>query len=492
MTFGSVSFLAHDGITVGASVQFSNKSNIEPHSAVVEVEPKEAPAPPEHGDPVEDDKLFDVDQLRESVSFVVQAVRHHKVTALATFVIVFGAAATIASLWPKTYEVDGRLLMQRNEVTASLVNPGRTIPREAESPTLAAREIVLGRENVLAVMKATNLLEEWTRTRAPLLRFRDWLFGLFRSAPTEDDRVDALAGLIEDRLKVGTSDEGAVSFSIRWPDAQMAYRLVDQAMNSFLQYRRVSETAAITESIAILVRSAETLEAQVTATIAQMARRPTPRSGMRRPAVAAGPSPQSTVQLSRLRSELETRQQDIERMAASRSQQLSEARGRLTAALTIYTEDHPTVLALRRTVEQLSRDSPELAAARQQARDLEKQYDALSVKVGVATEAAQSRAIAPSFDPFSLVSLGDESDPVSVQLRVQMSQLAAVRERESAARAELASAQAGFKYRYSVTRPPRVPRRPVGPNVAAIILAGALAGLILAIGVPVARRISGL
>jgi hypothetical protein len=44
-------FRAHDGLTVGASVQFSNKSsivsnksNIEPHAVVVEVGPKKAPA----------------------------------------------------------------------------------------------------------------------------------------------------------------------------------------------------------------------------------------------------------------------------------------------------------------------------------------------------------------------------------------------------------------------------------------------------------------
>ena len=472
-------------------MKFSNKSSIEPHAVVAEIGPQKAPLPDDGG---EDDKLFDLDQVWQAVSFVVEAVRQHKVTAVATFVLVLGAAAALASLWPKTYEADGRLLLQRNEVTASLVNPGRTIPREAESPTAAAREIVLGRENVLAVMKATNLLEEWSRTRAPLLRFKDWLFGLVGSAPTEDDRIDALAGLIKDRLEVSTSDEGTVSFSIRWADAQMAYRLVEEAMNSFLQYRRVSETAAITESIAILNRSAETLEAQVAETIARMPRRSAPRVGTRRPAPPGGPSPQSTVQLSRLRSELEARQQDIARMAAIRSQQLSEARGRLTSALTIYTEGHPTVLALRQAVEQLSRDSPELVAASREVRELEKQYDALSVKVGVATEDAQSRAFAgaSSIDPFSLVNIGDESDPVSVRLRVEMAQLAAVRERENSARAELESAEAGFKYRYSVTRPPRVPRRPSGPNVAAIILAGAIASIILAIGVPVARRASGL
>src|SRR6185436_8220170 len=136
----------------------------------------------------------------------------------------------------------------------------------------------------------------------------------------------------------------------------------------------------------------------------------------------AGPSAQTMVQLSRLKSALEAKQQDIDRMVGSRGQQLSEAQGRLTAALTIYTEDHPTVLALRQTVGQLSRDSPELVAARRDARDLEAEYDALSVKVGVATE-AQSRAVAasegaaPPIDPLTLVTVGDETEPVSLRQR---------------------------------------------------------------------------
>ena len=64
------------------------------------------------------------------------------------------------------------------------------------------------------------------------------------------------------------------------------------------------------------------------------------------------------------------------------------------------------MLALRQTVEQLSRDSPELAAASREVRDLEEQYDALSIKVGVATEDAQLRALAggtTSLDPLGMV-----------------------------------------------------------------------------------------
>jgi uncharacterized protein involved in exopolysaccharide biosynthesis len=474
-------------------VTFSDKGHKEPE-AVGETLPDEAAAR-RAGETADDDTLFDFDQVWQSVSFVVEAVRHHKGTAIGVLVLVLAATVAIANLWPKTYEAEGRLLLQRNDVTASLVNPGRTIPREAESPTFAAREIVLSRENVLSLMKATNLVEEWGRTRSPLLRFKDSLFGLMGPAPAEDDRIDALAGLIEDRLEVATGEEGTVSFSVRWPEAQMAYRLVDEAMKSFLQYRRVSETSAITESIAILHRSAETLEAQVTETIAQLPQRSAPRAAARRPAPVGGPSPQALVQLSRLKSELDARQQEIARMAASRTQQLSEARSRLNSALTIYTDGHPTVVALRQAVERLSGDSAELVAASQEVRELEKEYDALSIKVGVATETAQARALAgtaASVDPFTLVNIGEESDPTTVRLRVEIAQLAAVRERENAARSELASAEAGFKYRYSIIRPPRVPRRPSGPNVPLILLAGVFASVLLAIGVPVARRVTKL
>ena len=127
-----MSFRAYDGITVGASVKFSNKSSIEPHAVVAELGPQKPPAG-HTDDPGEDDSLFDFDQLWRALSFVVQAVQEYRVTALATLVLVLAATVAIASLWPKTYEADGRLLLQRNEVMASLVNPGRTIPAKPKA-----------------------------------------------------------------------------------------------------------------------------------------------------------------------------------------------------------------------------------------------------------------------------------------------------------------------------------------------------------------------
>jgi uncharacterized protein involved in exopolysaccharide biosynthesis len=476
----------------GAVVPLSNKSHLEaPPPQDGATSPRPAAVVPRDVSPEDDDKLFDAEKVWAAAGYVREAVQRHKRVAIGTFVIVFGAIATLAQIWPKTYEAGGRLLMQRNDITVSLVNPARTIPREAESPTLAAQEVVLARENVVAVMEKTNLLAVWDRTRSPLLRLKDLLVRLVRPDRTVDERIDSLAGLVEQRLAIETTPEGAVNFFIRWPDPQMAYRLVDEMMKSFLEYRRATETAAINESIAILDKSVASLEEQITRTAAQVPRRRQARAVSPAPARAAGLSPASAVQLSRLKAQLDGAQQEIARIAALRAQQLAEAQVRLATARTIYTASHPTVLAARQTVEQLSRDSPELVAARRQAGELEAQYDALSVKLGADAQTAQPFA-APATPSFiSLPGLGDELDPAFLRLQAEIAELSTIRERASAARAELASAEAGFKYRYTVTRPARVPRWPVGPNVPAIMLAGLIAGVIFAVLAPVGLRMIG-
>ena len=462
---------------------------------------------------VRDDSLVDTQLLVDWLGFVARSVWRHRILAVATCLVAFGAVWIAAAQWPKTYQSYGRLLVTRNDVMSSLVNPGRTIPREDAAPTWAAQEIVRSRENLLAIMKETNLIEEWERSRTPLLRLKDSMVSWLRGPTTETGRVEALAGLMEERIQVTTDDEGIVSFTVRWPNASMAYQLVDKAMRNFLEHRRVSEISAIEDSIAILDRSVEEIETQVTMTIAELRRRgrpaPTPRRQVRtaqpvpaRPAsppLPTGPSAESTVRLARLKSALELRQQEIARLSEARLQQMAEAQARLSAAQTVYTEGHPTVLALRKEMAQLSRESPELTAARREAQTLELEYDLLSTKVSVETENAERARAAMSqlatatpaptptlpavVDVPSLVNGGDPSEPVSLRLRVEMAQLAAVRERANAARAELSSSQEGFKHQYSVLRPAQLPRQPVAPNMTAIYGAGFFASVLLALAV---------
>ncbi len=444
------------------------------------------------------ERLIDTDLILDWLKFTAGSIWRNRRVAAATCVATFGTIWLLTATWPRTYESYGRLLVQQNQVMSSLVNPNRSFQQDGTAPTWAAQEIVRSRQNLLSVMKEINLLEEWQRTRPPVVKVRDWLVSWVTETPNEAARLEALAGLLEERIQVlseSNGSEGIVTFEVRWPDARIAHQLVDKSMRNYLEYRRVTQTAEIKDSIAILDRSVQELETQVNNTISQL-RRSTVSVVRRAPAtrtpLPTGPSPETTVRLARLKSALDARQQDVMRQDAARAQQLAETQARLSAARTIYTEGHPTVLSLRQTMAQLSKETPELAAARREAQNLELEYDALSTRVTVEQENAErAKAAQPGFTSVaarvpavniaSLMNGGDPSEPVSLRLRVEMAQLASVRERANAARAELASSEVGFKHQYSILRPAQFPRWPVAPNVSLILAAGAVFSLLLAV-----------
>ena len=453
------------------------------------------------------ERLIDVQQIGDYIGFVGRAVLRNRMIAAGTLGLMLAATVAGALLWPKTYEIDARLLLQRNEVMASLVNPGRTISREAESPTHAAEEIVLQRDNLLSLIKETDLIREWERSRAGLLRVKDWVFGLFRPM-TDDDRLDAMVGLLEKRLRISATQEGAVTFTLRWPNGEIGYQVVDRAIQNFLKVRKQNETSAIADSIAILDRSVQTLEAQVSQTMSEVPKR-RPITPMRRPAptaaalppVPSGPPAELVVRAAKTKAALDAKVEEVSRLDNIRRQQLAEAQGRLAQATAVYTEGHPTIVALRQNIAQLQREPADLTAARRDAQNLEAEYDAISSVIqsdrNEAEAAARKAAIAAlgasePQQPIDYGALGaaEASDPISLRLKVELSELATVRERANAARAELSSAQAGFKYQYSMIRPPQVPRRPASPNVPAILGAGALASLLLAIVAAVAADVA--
>lgn len=448
------------------------------------------------------DALLDVSLLFDYGYFALHAVQRHLKGAIATLVLTMAAVTMVANAWPKTFQIDGRLLVAQGSLVSSLVNPERAMSRDIGAPTIGAQEIVESRDNLLSILTEMNLLDEWERTRKPLLRLKDSIFRLFLGAPTQQQRIDGMIGLIEERLQVGTSEEGTVSFVLKWPDAEMGRQIVEKAMRNFLEHRRVTETAAITDSIAILDKSAETIEGQVRATLGQLPRErmkgPAPR--IPQPVISApsGPSAEATVRLARLRSALDERRQEVARLDGVRTQQLADAQTRLSAALAIYTDGHPSVAALRQNVQRLASESAELAAARRDVRSLEADYDALSTSVGTATATAEQQRMLSQMQasaPVTPIEIfrpnNSETDPIGLRLKNQMSELATVHARASAARAELASLQAGFKYQYSVVRPPQLPREPLGPNVVAMLGAGLIASLLLALAFAVSADLAG-
>jgi hypothetical protein len=479
--------------------------------------------------------LVDFRQFAQYAGFVIRATVRHPILTLGTFLLAFAMTATAAILLPKTYHTQVKLLAQRNAVMTALSNPGRAVPWDADAPTRAAKETVLQRENLLNVMKQTDLLNEWERTRVPLLRFKDWLTDkIVRRRPTPEEKIEQLLGLLETRLLVsaGAVGDGTVTIDLDWPNATMAFRLVEAAQINFIKARQQSETATIGESITILERYASTLHDDIDRTLAELKRaQSSRRSGTgagsgrlagaaleRAPALpslapflppvsvpATGDALDSLEdpQIPKLKAAMAAKRAEIESLEEAKQRQLSELHNRLAQLTAVYTATHPAVLNAQQNIEALSHDTPQLTTLKAQAEALDADYqkrvaaaEELAVvervkKSAVPIAANPAQEVPTTFLPAAVEPTNqltpDSPDFTSVRFRLELNQLESVLERIDGARIEMAVSQAAFKYRYTVVRPAEVPRRPIRPNLLAIIAAGAIGSLLLAVSAGVTR-----
>jgi hypothetical protein len=489
----------------------------------------------------EEGELVNVRQVAYYALFAVGAIRRHKILAAAIFVLVFAITAAFAAALPRTYFVETKLLAQRNAVMTALSNPGRAVPWDADAPTRAAAETVLRRDNLIAIVEQTNLMQEWNRTRMPILKVKDALGNFWRRRKlTGEEQLDQLVTLLEARMVVvaGPVGDGTVTISLLWPDAEMAYKLVESAQQMFLDARQKAETAAINESIGILERYSATLHDDITKTMAELERtQKRPASAITRPAgvsvartVAALPSisdilpPVPTAaltspglgtdlddpELPRLRAAVSAKRQELASLEEARQKQLTEFQTRLSQATAIYTSTHPAVVALQRNIAALSHDSPQITSLKATMDKLESDYNRREAAAQELLQAEQAKAeqerpspatqepthhavkearTAPAAPPAEQPSTvnRDMADFATIRFRLELSQLQSVLERTDGARIELAVSNAAFKYRYTIIRPPQVPKEPASPNVRMMLIAGLVAGLFLAFAAVVTK-----
>ena len=481
------------------------------------------------------EKLIDFQQLSDYAGFVLRAVWRHKWIATGTFLLTLGATVAAALLWPKTYHASAALLAQRTDTMVEL-STGRGVSPQADGPARGAASTVLRHDNLIALIKQTNLVSEWDRTRAPILKAKDAAYKLFRRRDnTADEKFDALEGLLEQRIVVGVGTEGTVTFDVDWPEPRLAYEIAETALQNFLEARQVAETSAIAESISILERYVASLQTEVDAIFADAAPQSAKQSQVSRakgapvkpkspaaalslvaPAtgnLAAPGSPELAFQVARLKAALDSKRQEIARLEDFRAQQLSTLQSQLVAARTIYTEGHPAVTSLADSIASASRESPQLVALKSEAQSLESQYVAAAttqqtedfkastlarlaaVQQAEKVDAARALEIAnlPALPnpPAVLGAPGSEFGSNTVRLRLAIAQLGDIQDRLSGARIALATSQAGFKFRYSVIRPAQFPRSSVKPNVFAVLAAGAFGAILLAIASAVGADLRG-
>lgn len=455
-------------------------------------------------------------KARDYASYALGSLRRHRLLALAVFTAIVGG--TIGSFFalPRTYHVETRALAQPSSaLTVRGDGPG------ADSLTRAAADTVLRQDNLLALIRETDLLRYTRDHRAPAQRARDAIVTRLRGhEESEADQLDALVRRLEKKLVVWTSDGGnnasgsTLTIAIDWTDATMACRLVDAAQRAFLDARYAREVTALEESIAILRAHTASLKTDIDDSVSRIARMrgtadgpgkeaateappsPAPSRFVALPRAVAPSAPRTDGDLRPVNAEIQAKQHAIDELEDLRRRRLSDLQGRLAEARATFTENHPTIVDLKQSIAALSSESAQVAGLRQELASLRSESEALSARASAAPPPtltwapalpSRSTTASPTTPPQEVpadvlrvaLDLREDRDPAMVyargQLRDAMDKYAALRARIQTAQIDLETAQAAFKYRYTVVTPARLPRHSTVPNVPVVTLAAVVA-----------------
>lgn len=407
--------------------------------------------------------------------FALRAARRRKGLTVSVFVACLTGLA--AYYWAKTpqYRAEARILAQRQQSLPSIV---RSNVAEDE-PTRAASEIIHRRENLLDLIQQAGLLESRPKTDF-LDRLRSAAATVRDSAPAEGDPSDDLVDLLDRRLKVEVG-EVTIAIQVDWPNPQQAYRIVEGALQNFLEARHVLDVTALDDAISTLQgRAAAAADALTKVT--EETRRSLQQDSSRASRVlipsrsGSPPGRQPMDDLARLKSMLEAKERAISDVEGFRRRRLSELQAQYDARRAVYAEAHPEMANLRLDIAALNRDSPQITALREEERRLRDEYEARLARERLAWGGQASS----SSDHRSPVEGPPTTVEQSERVREARARYQQISDSLHSAQVELDTARAAFKHRYKIIRPAQVSKRPVSPSPLKVFGVGGFASLVFA------------
>ena len=448
-----------------------------PRYVVVE----QQPVPHTGGESAE---LFDWPMIASYAMFVLRSARRHKGLFLLVWFGIIALSIGMIVGMPKTYQVQTTLQAQRNQVMPALSNPGRAIPIDADAPTRLAAETVQRYDNLVALIRQTDLLNTWKLHRAPLSRLKDAITQKLFKPPTVEDQIDTFVYYLRSKLWVITG-EGTVTIGIEFPDPDLAYRLVDAALQNFLEARHAADVSSIAEAITILEGRAQQAQQALTASVQQLqaVRDERDARGAKRARRSAaetrGPAPIDQ-ETSRVLVAVQSKRRAIADLEEFRRRRVTELQTRLQEQRAVFSENHPAVRDIEQSLQAMRQESPQVAVLKAELSPLEAELR----KRGYVDPSAREVGRPPPVVIQAEIDPREDEDPqigyAKEQVRFALSTYNSFVDRVEAARLELDSARAAFKYRYTIIHPAQRPRGPIKPKPKLVLGASAIAGLALA------------
>jgi uncharacterized protein involved in exopolysaccharide biosynthesis len=454
---------------------------------------------------------LDLEGVKDILRFVGRSPRRHPWLATTVFAVIATLGVTVSITMPRVYNSTVRLLAQKTMMIPALSNPNLQLHEGDFAPTKDVADVIRRRENIIEIVKDSNLVVRFYATRSAALRLKDRVVAAIAGPMTETDKEHAVVGTLEKKLEV-TSDENSVTISVDWSDPNVAYTIVEDVEKNFINARYDTEVAMIEDAIGLLEQHAKVELEQVDSALADLqgARsvvskngapevpsvpvdtaaptpvRSAPAAAPRRVAVVAAPDADLARALEEKRKEIKTFEDDRQRQLDALKQQLVQAQLTLTA-------QHPTVVALQQKVDDFSQPSPELARLKGEERAIMTQLAPAAgesvapsggggVGLGVSTRpsAGGITASQSALAAAQAAAQAEREDPTLVAPRERLT-AAIHRYQDVMANIESAKLQAeisrtAYRYRYRVITPAEVavgPKKPIATIVGIASLLGA-------------------
>jgi len=389
-------------------------------------------------------------RVKQLLGYVLGSLARRKLLAAVLFIVGLATAVGILKMLPRSYHVDTKILAQKLQALPMLSRYSTEEP-----PTYVAAEIIRRRDNLRAIVEKTSLVDHWQFPPTPQL--------------SKEEKLNALAGVLTNALSV-TTGEGTLTIAIDWPDGEMAAQLVEAALQSYLDSRRLAELSSIEAAIALLEARAGNLRTEIETTEAERVASKSP--GTRKDKRAGSRLGRFDPIASQLKAMLDARKRVIRETEDFRQRRLEELQVQLAEKLAVYGESYPLVISLKKEIQSFAREPQQLVALRTEERELEAAYRGRGTGPELADgEDGLARRLYDAYD---------EPDEANLQRRFLRIRYQTLLERIESTKIDLEAARTAFKYRYSIVWPAQNPGAPNRPNVQIGMILGSIAALLLA------------
>jgi uncharacterized protein involved in exopolysaccharide biosynthesis len=195
---------------------------------------------------------------------------------------------------------------------------------------------------------------------------------------------------------------------------------------------------------------------------------------------------------------IDAKQKALDELESFRQQRIQQLQTKLEEERGVYTDEHPIVADTKQALSAASQESPQARQLKGELKRLRSDYDSLHATTESdlgkkETKEHAERRLLPFPSSGKLTNdalrieqeVSDDRDPevelARSKLRFAVENYQSLADRLQKTRIDLDTAEAAFKYRYTVVTPPEVPRGPISPKSTMILAAAVVFGLVFGV-----------